>query len=225
MGAQLLKLHWKAVKWVLLPFAVAAFGLPIIGGRGAWAAGRTDFTSWSVLELSQVTGFLYPTLAALVGAVVALTAWNWDHQTNHVYALSLPVSRVRYTGMKFLAGLVILSVPTFTMLAGGLLSAALVELPAGLRAYPLDISLHFFLACATSFAFLFALAAGTMRTAVIVLGSIAGLIVFGPGTVEFAGEVFPELEVLYINQAVVDFLIESPGPLKAFTGSWSFIDV
>ena len=46
MGMQMLKLHWKAARWPMLPVLVAAFGLPMWTGRSAWGATYTIDSFW-----------------------------------------------------------------------------------------------------------------------------------------------------------------------------------
>ncbi|MBT8403800.1 MAG: hypothetical protein KJP18_08090, partial [Gemmatimonadetes bacterium] len=103
MTRQLLSLHWKAARWGLLPWVVAAFGVPfLIVGRMRADATLQSSDVW--LQMATISP-LFPLMAVAAGATVALSAWSWDHRHGHVYALALPVSRWRYAASKFAGGL------------------------------------------------------------------------------------------------------------------------
>ncbi len=227
MGAQILSIHWKATKWLLLPFIVAAFGLPLAASRVAWGiGGGADWmAAGQILTLASGYASFFPMLAAVVGSMVALTAWNWDHQTGHVYALSLPISRPRYAALKFAAGLAILALPTVSMLVGGLVATGLMELPLGLQAYPVDLALRFFLASLLAYGLIFSMAAGRMRTALYVVGGFVALFVFGAGTIEFFQMSVPALQGVDVLGGVEQIIAGDRGVFSIFAGNWSLIDV
>lgn len=226
MGVQMLKLHWKAARWPLLPFLALAFGLPLVTSRLAWAVGGSDWLSPAeILDLSAEYAVAFPALAAFVGSLIALTAWNWDHQVGHVYPLSLPISRARYAALKFAVGGGLLVVPTVLVLLGALVASALVELPVGLNIYPLDLTVRFFLGSLLAYGLFFALASGRMRTAVVVLGSFSALIVFGGGLFEFAESVVPAIGTWEVNQLLGEALVGRWGIFGIYSGNWALIDV
>lgn len=227
MGIQMLKLHWKASKWVLLPFLIAAFGLPLYGGRAAWGAGDVDLLmrSWQVLESAAVTSLIYAPLAALLGATVALTAWNWDHQKGHVYPLSLPIDRWRYSTAKFSTGLILLAIPTGMMAFGGMVTAQLIDLPTGLNVYPFSIAFQFYLASATAYSIFFALAAGTIKTTVLVISTLAAVVFFGDGVMDFVGNFVEGADDVRVAGSLFKAVVSGFGPLRVFAGNWMLIDV
>ena len=122
MYRPMLYLHWKQVRWGLLPFAFAAYALPLLAVQGLGTAPGMEATTLEAYRI--VGGFqvwlpVFPLLAAAVGMTLALSAWNWDHQLKHVYALSLPISRWRYAALKMGAGATLALVPTAALWFGG----------------------------------------------------------------------------------------------------------
>ena len=230
MGIQMLKLHWKAAKWPMLPVLIAAFGLPMMAGRRAWGAEYTvdslqAQSAWSVVTDAAAYGVTFPILAAIAGSILGLTAWTWDHKYNHVYALSLPISRWKYAVMKFGGGVILIGATTATFGAGAGLSAALANLPTGLQTYAGALSAHFFVATLSAYALLFALASGTIRTATIVIGSVVAFAAFGDGIFALLGNLWAPLGQVNIAQLAYLLLIDNGGPLSVFASNWMLFDV
>jgi hypothetical protein len=223
----MLFVHWKQVRLLLIPFVVAAFGLPLLAvqGLGADATGGVSAEVYQIVSGYQLWLPLFPMLAGAIGIVLALTAWNWDHRLGHVYALSLPVARWEYALLKMGAGIALGLVPTLAFWIGAHVAAASVTLPAGLNAYPNHLALRFFLAMLMAYAFFFALGAGTVKTTVwVVTGIFAALVAS-----EVLGDVlvlyFSGLEGLSFLELATDWLVERGGPFEVFTGNWTLIDV
>ena len=227
MYQPMLFVHWKQVRLLLIPFVVAAFGLPLLAvqGLGADATGGVSAEVYQIVSGYQLWLPLFPMLALAIGIVLALTAWNWDHRLGHVYALSLPVARWEYALLKMGAGIALGLVPTLAFWIGAHVAAASVTLPAGLNAYPNHLALRFFLAMLMAYAFFFALGAGTVKTTVwVVTGIFAALVAS-----EVLGDVlvlyFSGLEGLSLLELATDWLVERGGPFEVFTGNWALIDV
>jgi hypothetical protein len=227
MYQPMLFVHWKQVRLLLIPFVVAAFGLPLLAvqGLGADATGGVSAEVYQIVSGYQLWLPLFPMLALAIGIVLALTAWNWDHRLGHVYALSLPVARWEYALLKMGAGIALGLVPTLAFWIGAHVAAASVTLPAGLNAYPNHLALRFFLAMLMAYAFFFALGAGTVKTTVwVVTGIFAALVAS-----EVLGDVlvlyFSGLEGLSFLELATDWLVERGGPFEVFTGNWTLIDV
>jgi hypothetical protein len=227
MYQPMLFVHWKQVRLLLIPFVVAAFGLPLLAvqGLGADATGGVSAEVYQIVSGYQLWLPLFPLLAGAIGIVLALTAWNWDHRLGHVYALSLPVARWEYALLKMGAGIALGLVPTLAFWIGAHVAAASVTLPAGLNAYPNHLALRFFLAMLMAYAFFFALGAGTVKTTVwVVTGIFAALVAS-----EVLGDVlvlyFSGLEGLSFLELATDWLVERGGPFEVFTGNWTLIDV
>jgi hypothetical protein len=228
MAAQMLLTHWKAARWGLLPFLVAAFGLPLLSVQGLGGGGAlpdADLFAFRLLEIGALWSPLFPLLAVTVGAVLGLSAWVWDHHAGHVYALTLPVARWRYAALKFGTGAALMLLPVGTFAAGVALATASVELPAGLVAYPNALILRFLAAALTVYGLFFAMASGTIRTAVIVLGAGLGVVVFGNALLSFGGELVPGLDHVRITTQVLRALTAWPSPLRIFVGNWMLFDV
>lgn len=227
MYQPMLYLHWKQIRYGLIPFVLAAYALPLLAVQGfggldpaAMASGAyrsaVGFNSWLLF---------FPVLAAGTGATLALSAWNWDHQLQHVYALSLPVSRWRYAMLKMGAGAALALIPTAAFGLGCAVAVLSVDLPMGLHAYPFQLTLRFFLATLLTYSAFFALAAGTVRTTGILLSLlVVGLLVSGPLT-EALANLDPYWEGVHVMEWAMTRLIEAPGPIQIFTGNWSLIDV
>lgn len=229
MGIQMLKVHWKAARWPMLPVLVVAFGLPLMAGRSAWDGqkGLTLANSGAWIDVNTVAAFgvVFPFLAFTAGTVLALTAWTWDHNAGHVYPLSLPIERWRYAAMKFGGGVILLAATSTVFFAGASITSALSTLPVGLKAYPGALSIHFFMAGLTAYALMFALAAGTMRTAVLVIAGVFVTFAFGDAILDLAGYLWAPLADIRISVLLYTFLVEGNGPLSVFSGNWMLFDV
>lgn len=221
----MLFLHWKQARLALLPLAVAAFALPLLSIQGLGGTLSHSWEAYRALNAAELWLPLYPVLAAAIGATLALTAWNWDHQLGHVYALSLPLPRWRYVLRKMGAGMALALVPTFAFWVGAHLAAASLSLPEGLRAYPDQLAIRFLLGTLVSYALLFAAGAGTSRgTVIFVTAVIVSLFVLGVLSDLLAAR-FPSLEYVDLATWLLTFMVERPGPFAVFTGNWSLIDV
>ena len=228
MYQPMLYLHWKQIRVGLIPFVIASFGLPLMAVEGLGTPSGADggaLEAYRFLSAAQPWLFFLPVLAAAVGATLALSAWNWDHRYDHVYALSLPVTRWEYVTLKMGAGALLALLPTASLWLGAHLATASISLPVGLHAYPNQLAVRFLLAVLLSYAVIFAMAAGTFRTTLWVVSTAAGLLVLGTvgtGVLGMYYEPFAGTDFVLI---VLRWLSEAPGPFEVFTGNWSLIDV
>ncbi|MDP2955206.1 MAG: hypothetical protein Q8N53_02190 [Longimicrobiales bacterium] len=228
MYQPMLFLHWKQIKVALIPFVLAAFALPLLSvqGLGSLSSFPDDAVgAYQVMMNSQLWIPLFPTLAGFTGITLALSSWNWDHQLNHVYALSLPLPRWQYATLKMGAGVILAALPGLAFWAGAHVAAAAVTLPPGLHAYPNALALRFFLAILVSYAILFAMAAGTVKTTAYIFGAWCLFLVVGGALNGFFGDLFPYFKEVNVVQAVMDALLSRHGPLEVFSGSWMLLDV
>jgi hypothetical protein len=225
----MLFIHWKQTRLLLLPFVVAAFGLPLLAiqGLGPSTAEDSFATAYEAVAGLSLWLPLFPLLAGAIGVTLGITAWNWDHRLGHVYALSLPVARWEYAMLKMGAGVVLAVVPTVALWIGAHVAAASVTLPVGLNAYPNHLALRFFLATVLSYALLFAMAAGTIKTTVWVASGAIGLFVFAGLFQEAIQLAFPTLGFDQIGfvDVLADWLVRAGGPFAVFNGNWALIDV
>jgi hypothetical protein len=224
---QMLRLQWLSSRWLLLPIALICIGLPQAVVRMSVNQARaTDavLVPGMLIDTLQQGSILFPYLAAVTGALVALAAWNWDHRMAHVYALSLPVSRGRYALLKLWAGAVTLLVPTLAIWIGAWIATSGVTIPDGLEAYPFAFGARFLLAGALAYATMFALAAGTIRTTLILTVGCTLLVVISEIAVPMVERHYL-MDLTTPAQFVADALRRWPGPFQVFSGNWLLIDV
>lgn len=213
MYRMILFTQWKWTRAVVLIATILGFAIPLASLQTASSArSAADF----VARMQQF-GIWYALLAAGVGLLVALTAWAHDQRGRHVYALILPVSRARYVMMRLAAGLSFLLPPAIAILLGALFVTLFGAIPAGLTAYPLALTLRFFFAACVAYVMFFAVASATQKTAGIILGVVA-TILLAQYVLSLAG---PEIE---LTQRVIELLFTQPGVFSIFSGRWSLVD-
>lgn len=210
--------QWKWTRLIVVLGTLAGFALPLLSVQGAARADRGALEAQDLLRAVQSWGSLYPLLAATLGLLVAIATWAADHRGRHIHALTLPLPRWRFVLLRFAAGMTLLAAPIAAVLLGASLAVATATLPPGLQAYPLALALRFALAVLVAYAVFFAISAGTVRTAGIILGVIASLIV-----VQIVASIANlDLDLLGMIQTAV---LYGPGPLAVFTGRWMLVDV
>lgn len=228
MFRAMLEVDWKASRLVLAPLVVGAFVLPLLAVQMTVPPGgdATDDPYAAALLLEQLELWLplFPGLAALTG-ILALVVWQWDHQGGHVYALSLPLERWRYALLKMGTGAVLVLAVALAFWIGALLAAGSLDLPDGLHAYPTALAFRFLLTGMLFYALLFALAAGSVRTAVVVVGGLILALVVGELLVRFLDGLYPSLQGWSFVGAVFEGLSSWPGPFNILTGNWMLVDV
>jgi hypothetical protein len=228
MYKSLLFLHWKQIRHALALAAVASFALPLLMVSGMGTPPGMEALS---LEAYRIIGgveawlMFFPMLALAIGVTLALSSWNWDHQLNHVYALSLPVTRWEYTLQKLLAGMTLAMIPAVGLWIGAHVAAASISLPEGLHAYPNQLAVRFSFAILLSYALLFSMAAGTTKTTLKVVGVVLAFVFFGSMANDYLAMYSPFFDRVQIVQGVLEWMLRAPGPFEVFTGNWSLIDV
>jgi hypothetical protein len=226
MYQPMLFLHWKQARTFLALAVVAAFALPLLASEGVGAPRGVDVSSLDAYRFGFEAWLpFFPALAILIGMTLALTAWNWDHRFDHVYALSLPVTRWQYTVQKMLAGVTLALLPAVGFWLGANVAAASIALPEGLNAYPNELAVRFFFAILLSYTMLFAAAAGTIRTTMWVAGVILCFVFFGNIANDFLGYYYDFFARENVVLIVFEWMFETAGPFEVFSGSWSLIDV
>lgn len=213
----ILETQWKWARLPLLVATVAAFAIPVLSVRGA-DGNETPGHAYGVLVDMLGWAVWYPVLAAAVGLLLAVTAWNPDHRQGHAYALSLPIPRWKYAMLRLGAGLVLLAAPVAGVTAGSFLASITASIPLGLTAYPLALSIRFTLAAVMAFTLFFAIAGSSTRTAGYILGVIA-IVLVGPLVLDVAG-----VQAQVVGP-IFDRLTDWRGPLGVFGGRWMLIDV
>lgn len=214
MFRAILLTQWKWSRVIVLLTTITGFALPL-------ASLRTAATAYSPVEFvfsMQRWAVGYALLAAAAGLLVALSAWQHDHAGRHVYALSLPVTRARYTALRFGAGALFLALPIAAVLIGCLIVAMSGIIPDGLHAYPLELTSRFALAAFVAYAIFFAIASSTPQTAGVVIGLIAAVL-FSQYLLSVTSA---EVDIL---TPIGNFLFVRPGLFSVFTGRWMLVDV
>lgn len=218
MFRQILRTQWKWSGLGVVVAGVAAFALPILTVQQAGVADPTWLDARALLPVLEYWSRAYPLLALAIGLLLGTTAWSHDHRNQHVYALTLPLPRWHYVLLRYGAGLVLVVAPIAMLWAGAALAASFVTIPPGLQAYPHALGLRFALAVLVSYSLIFAISAGTARTAGYVL-SIVGILLVGQLLFSIAGG-----EANFV-EPVFDRMITWPGPFDIFVGRWMLIDV
>lgn len=228
MYQPMLFVHWKQIRLGLIPFIVASFGLPLLAVQGLGTppgAEGTTVDAYRVVTEFEVWLPFFPLLAVAIGMTLALSAWNWDHRYDHVYALSLPLARWEYAMLKMGAGAALALLPAAAFWIGAHLAAGSVNLPEGLHAYPNLLALRFTLAILVTYGVLFAMAAGTIKTTVWITSAVIGFTVFGSFATDFLAMFFDTFQTTNVVEWAFQLLIDAPGPFELFSGSWTLIDV
>lgn len=228
MYQPMLYIHWKQIRIALIPFVIAAFGLPLVSVADLGAAPGTTVTplsAYAVLDSMTLWLPAFPALAVAIGITLALSAWNWDHRLGHVYALSLPLTRMEYALLKMGAGLALALLPAAAMWLGAQLASVAVALPEGLHAYPNQLALRFVLAILVAYSVMFAAAAGTVKTAVWVVSLALTFLIVGTIGSDLLVTRYPQMTDAGIVETVMNWLMHAGGPFEVFTGNWSLIDV
>ena len=222
MFKALMKVQWKWTRVTVLVATIIGFAIPLASVRmfdpRGYMPDAVRISPGYVIREMQQAGVLYAFLAGAVGLFVAFIAWNADHKGRHIYALSLPVSRARYALMRFGAGSLFLLVPAAGVLIGCLVAVAIMDIPPGMHAYPLQVAIRFALASFVAFAIFFAAAASSQKAAASVLVAIAGFFLLAAIISAM------DTNVDLIGTAA-KFIFAEPGMLSIFTGRWMLIDV
>ena len=219
MFKQVLFAQWLSSRLALAVLSVVAFALPLVSvffGSDIATTGRTALGEWLVVtdRVAQVL----PYFAVLVGALLGVLAWSPDLAGRHVYALSLPVSRARFVALRFGAGTVLALVPSAALAVGAAVASLAVQLPPGVRAYPLELSVRFTLATLTVYALFFALASASRRSQLAIIGAICAAIVLDLTLLAFDAS-------FSVTAATLNALTTWPGPLSILVGRWALFDV
>jgi hypothetical protein len=210
--------QWKWSRLIVVLGTIAAFAIPLLSMQGAARADRGALQAQDLLRSVQSWGSLYPLLATALGLLMAMAAWAPDHRGRHIHALTLPLPRWQYVLLRFGAGFVLLAAPIAAVSIGALLATLTAAIPPGLQAYPIALAVRFALALFVAYAVFFAVSAGTARTAGIILGVIAALIL-----VQVVASI-ANLDLNLVNAAQTVLLL-GPGPLAVFTARWMLVDV
>ena len=148
-----------------------------------------------------------------------ITAWAPDHLGRHVYALSLPVPRWQFVLLRYAAGGTLLALPVAALGLGAVTASLAVNLPPGIHAYPVALTVRFALAALLCFSMFFSIAIATKRAVLLVLGAI--------GAVLLGDLLYGTLTQGRFSLTLMLFegLTTWPGPLAILLGRWALFDV
>lgn len=216
MFRALLAQQWKLQRVDLTLLTIAA---AVISPVYIWGAQSVEPANvpYALMNDAGQIGVLAGGISVLLGALLAFRPFVTDGRSGHTYALSLPLARQRYAGLRILGGLTLVSLP-----ASGLLIGALVAIsdapPSNLHSHPLGLTLRFALASAFAFSLGFAIQYGLGRRALrwvlltvitVAAAEIVGTLVF---RVSLVG---PFLELMRAQGS----------PLRIFVDHWQLYDV
>jgi hypothetical protein len=218
MFREVLRTQWKWSAWAVIVATIAGFVLPVLTVQDAGLMNPDAVDVVNMMGRVEIVGTFYPILALAAGVAMALLIWGPDHRGNHVYALSLPLPRWHYTLLRLAAGAVLLVPMIVALWVGALIATAASTLPVGLHAYPTAIGIRFAIALLLGYAFFFALASGTMRTTVIVLGILPVAFITLSQLITLVGG--PNVLDLTLN-----WVADLPGPFRLLFDPWLLINV
>jgi len=210
----ILRVQWQWSRVVTAPATLLLAGLPFLILQGVTPAKLPV----EVMYLVGTWTAVLPALAALLGLLVALSAWAADRRGQHIHALSLPIARWRYVLLRYQAGLALLAFPLLGFLLGTVLAVGTTALPAGLQGYPWTLAARFATAALLAFSLFFAILSGTPKTAGIILGILVALIAVNVGVAFLAPGEWGGSDFFFL-------ILGGPGPLSIFAGRWVLVDV
>lgn len=217
MLAMLARTQWRWTRLVVFGIATLALVFPTLARYMARGGGSSGTVS-QLLDGYTVLGPMLGFLALLGPFVLAALPWTIDHETRHVYPLSLPVSWPWWVGTRFAVGAATLLIPALALYIGALVTVSSVELPPLLHAYPGALAFRFLLASLVSYALCFALQYLAGRRAThVALGILVGVLV-----VVLAATLLGQSALV---ERVTGYLFLWPGPLSIFVEPWTLIDV
>jgi hypothetical protein len=217
MFKQVLFTQWKWSRTELLSSIVVAFVMPTLVIRIGFSLADVYSIS-NALDVVGFAGALFASVAVLSALALAWRPYVVDATLRHVGPLTLPVAWPAFVRMRFVAGALLLLLPTLAIWLGGLVATAAITIPPTLHAYPGGIALRFLIAALVAYAAGFALQylAGkqAVRVALILFALVA--------VIELAANA-----VGYDSFAIKSWnvLTTWPGPFAVFGVRWMLIDV
>ena len=122
--------------------------------------------------------------------------------------------------MNFGAGATLLAVPVVALGLGALVAALSVQLPSGIHAYPIQLTVRFALASLVCFSIFFAISIATKRAALAVLGVICGVLLADVLVLSLDFK-----DAVSVTGWLFQIVTTWPGPLAILMGRWALFDV
>lgn len=217
MFAMMFRTQWRWTRVAVMSIAGLALIFPTLARYLTRSLGSEDALR-QVLDGFQVLGPMLGFLALLGPFILAALPWTIDHETRHVYPLSLPVEWSWWVGTRFVIGAITLVIPAIALYIGAWATVSALELPPLLRAYPGALAIRFLLASLLSYAISFALQylAGRRATHVAATGLVAVLVII------LAATLVGQTDLV---ERAAEYLFVWPGPLALFIEPWTLLDV
>ena len=218
MLGQTFFVQWKWSRDFLAFFTAIGFAAPLLI---TWIAlPHLGFTS--PRELVNVGGAIGATtcgIAAFTGVSIAWLGYGVDDSVGHIYALSLPITRLRALWYRATTASALLAIPAIGVWVGATVAAGQMNLPSTLESYSGSLAIRALLASWLAHACMFALRHSAGRRAKTVLVILAGVATIVPLIAVFA----PSSRELIVRMG--DLITSNPGPFGVFFGRWTLIDV
>ena len=212
----MLAVQWKWSRVTVLLLVLVAFVVPIWSVSGKAAQPHPGTGMPPLLDKMQMASTAYILLALGAGFLLAMHAWRTDHTHRHVYALSLPIPRWRYSLNRYAAALVFGAGVVAALWVGGVLAVLVRGVPEGLHAYPLGLALRFGFVMLVAFAVFFVLWSATARTTYYTAGALIAFVVMAALSEYFDSS---------LGGDVVRVVWHGLGMFEIFGGRWFLINV
>ena len=218
MLGQTLFVQWKWSRDFLAFFTAIGFAVPLLI---TWIAlPHLGFTSpRELVNVGDAIGATVGGVAILTGVSIAWLGYGVDEGVGHIYALSLPITRLRALWYRATTASALLVIPAVGMWIGATITAGQMNLPSTLESYSGSLAIRALLASWLAHACMFALRHSAGRRAKAVLAILAGVATAVGLIAVFA----PSSRELIVRLG--DFITSNPGPFGVFFGRWTLIDV
>lgn len=201
---------WRDSRWMLL-FLAGCLVVITQGGVRAALPGAGS-TPMGIIVGAQFWGMMLPVAAFFSALLLSIITWWPDRRGWWVYALTLPVPRSRYVGLRAAAGGVLLAALAAAFWLAAMVAVHRAVLPSGLQGYAGPLAFRFALAL---------LVCHALWTFLSVTGGVVAR------AVAFALLVVIALEILGVDavSVILRALTSEWSPLRVLGGRWMLIDV
>jgi hypothetical protein len=218
MFRQTLYVQWKWQRDFLAFYTAMAFAAPLLI---LWiAVPHLGLSSArDLVRTGSWIGAATAVIAVLAGLNVAWQSYALDERAGHIYALTLPITRVRALSLRAASAAVVLTLPAVGLWLGAMLAVGQVSLPTTLHSYAGSLAIRALLASWLSHACMFALRYSAGRRTKGILIALLLLV----GGLGFLTAAVPASRVAIGRLG--DAVISNPGPFGVLFGRWTMIDV
>jgi hypothetical protein len=216
--SQTLYVQWKWNRDFLAFFTAVGFAAPLII---IWIAlPHLGFTSpRELVSVGGAIGAVCGGIAAVAGMSVAWQGYNVDERGGHIYALSLPITRLRALWLRAATAAATLVIPALGIWVGGMIAASQMNLPATLESYAGALAIRALLTSWLVHACIFALRYSAGRKTTTILAILIGAVI----VVVCLSVLVPSTQEQIIRLG--QLISATPGPFGVLFGRWTLIDV